>query len=143
MLIKRILFPVDDSVHPRNAMEAIEMFHTLNKNLEVIILHVVDEVNNLIGNPHREELNAELRAAGEKLVAPFCEELGSKGIKCTVLIRHGRPATQILAMALKHHSDLIVMSPRGEGESGIEGLLLGSVSEKVLQHSRVPVLLSR
>ena len=143
MLVKRILFPVDDSVYPRKAMQSIEMFHALDKDLEVIILHVVEPVNSLIGSPKREELNAELAETGKKLVEPFREELEKQGIKTTVIIRHGNPASQILAMAIREHSDLIVMSPRGEGESGIEGLLLGSVSEKVLQHSQVPVLLSR
>ncbi len=143
MQVKTILFPVDDSVHPRKAIDAIAMFHTINPELKTLIVHVVEPVNALIGSPEREKLNAELAKAGEKLVAPFKAELDRLGIKSTVIIRHGDPAAEIIALALEEYCDMIVMSPRGEGESGFKELLLGSVSQKVLQHSPVPVFLSR
>lgn len=50
----------------------------------------------------------------------------------------GAPADQILAYADTHAIDLIVMGTHGRGMVG--HLLLGSVAERVVRRSRVPVL---
>jgi len=51
----------------------------------------------------------------------------------------GIPAKQILKFAKDHASDLIVIGGRGLGV--VEGFLLGSVSQEVLEHARCPVLI--
>ncbi len=48
------------------------------------------------------------------------------------------PHAAILDAAAKHGVDLIVMAPHGH--HGIAGVLLGSVTQKVLTHARMPVL---
>lgn len=53
----------------------------------------------------------------------------------------GDAASEIIDLAAKTANSLIAMSTHGR--SGIGRWLLGSVAEKVLQHSRVPVLLIR
>jgi len=47
----------------------------------------------------------------------------------------------ILDKAREYKADLIVMGSRGLGQIG--GLILGSVSERVLHGARVPVLIVR
>jgi nucleotide-binding universal stress UspA family protein len=51
------------------------------------------------------------------------------------------PADAILAVAGKKKCDLICMA--SHGRRGIEGVLLGSETHKVLVHSKVPVLVCR
>jgi nucleotide-binding universal stress UspA family protein len=51
------------------------------------------------------------------------------------------PATAIIDAALKYGCDLIVMA--SHGHRGIQGLLLGSETHKVLTHSKIPVLVIR
>ncbi len=48
------------------------------------------------------------------------------------------PHESILEAAAKHGVDLIVMAPHGH--HGIAGVLIGSVTQKVLTHSKLPVL---
>lgn len=50
-------------------------------------------------------------------------------------------AESIMATAKKHKSDLIVMA--SHGRKGIERLLLGSETQHVLTHSKLPVLVLR
>ena len=50
----------------------------------------------------------------------------------------GNPYEAILEAAKNHDCDLIVMAPHGH--HGIAGILLGSETQKVLTHSKVPVL---
>lgn len=56
-------------------------------------------------------------------------------------MRHGGPAEQILTAARDEQADLIAMATYGL--EGIDRLMLGSVSEHVVAHSLVPVLLVR
>jgi nucleotide-binding universal stress UspA family protein len=51
----------------------------------------------------------------------------------------GRPAAEVLAAAEEPGVDLVVLGARGLGTIG--RLLLGSVSERVLQHAPCPVLI--
>ncbi len=51
------------------------------------------------------------------------------------------PHVAILEAAAKHGVDLIVMAPHGH--RGIAGMLIGSVTQKVLTHSKLPVLVVR
>jgi nucleotide-binding universal stress UspA family protein len=52
----------------------------------------------------------------------------------------GTPAIEILAMAERHHADIIVMSSRGA--SGVRKMFFGSTTERVLRETSVPVLVT-
>jgi nucleotide-binding universal stress UspA family protein len=56
-----------------------------------------------------------------------------------VVVR-GDPAESIIQTAESEKADLIVMGRRGRGK--LQGLLMGSVSERVARHAQVPVLLA-
>jgi nucleotide-binding universal stress UspA family protein len=56
-------------------------------------------------------------------------------------IARGKPAKQILEVARETGSDLIVMGAHGHGR--LHHALIGSVSDAVLRHSDLPVLLMR
>ena len=51
---------------------------------------------------------------------------------------HGPVAQTILEVAKEEKVDLIVMGTHGR--AGVEKFLFGSVAQKVVQHSEVPVL---
>jgi len=57
------------------------------------------------------------------------------------VIIEGRPAEDILKLAGERKTDLIVVG--GIGVTGLEKFLLGSVAEKVVRNSKVPVLVVR
>ena len=54
-------------------------------------------------------------------------------------IKDGRPADVIVQTAIDDHVDLIVLGSRGLG--GIKQLFLGSVSDRVADEARCPVLI--
>jgi nucleotide-binding universal stress UspA family protein len=57
------------------------------------------------------------------------------------LYRHvarGRPASEILAVADKIDAEMIVMGTHGR--TGLAGLLIGSVAEKIVRHADCPVV---
>jgi nucleotide-binding universal stress UspA family protein len=64
------------------------------------------------------------------------------GVRCeTVCVTDDFPADAILAQAKRRKCDLIFMASHGRG--GLKGVLLGSETQKVLTHARIPVLVCR
>ena len=61
------------------------------------------------------------------------------GVPCdTIQVEHNQPYEAIVAAANDKGCDLIVMA--SHGRSGISAVLLGSVTNKVLTHTKTPVL---
>jgi len=61
------------------------------------------------------------------------------GVSCeTLQLEHNHPYDAIIATANERNCDLIVMA--SHGRSGMAALLLGSVTNKVLTHTTIPVL---
>ena len=64
------------------------------------------------------------------------------GVRCRcAYVSNDRPAEAIVQAAKKHRCDLIFMA--SHGRRGLQGLLLGSETMKVLTHSKIPVLVHR
>jgi nucleotide-binding universal stress UspA family protein len=67
------------------------------------------------------------------------EAAKAAGVACeTVQVEHDHPYQAIIATAKAKGCDLIVMA--SHGRSGISAVLLGSVTNKVLTHTTIPVL---
>ncbi len=65
-----------------------------------------------------------------------------RGVRCeAITVFHESAALKIVDVAQQQACDLIFMG--SHGRSGWGQLLLGSVTNKVLQHSRIPVLVHR
>jgi nucleotide-binding universal stress UspA family protein len=64
------------------------------------------------------------------------------GVRCECIhVTNDFPADAILAVAKKQKCDLIVMA--SHGRRGAARVLLGSETQKVLTHSKIPVLVTR
>ena len=69
------------------------------------------------------------------------ERLGKDGVKITPFVRVGNPVEEIMQFVGENAVDLIVMGTHGR--SGLAHLLIGSVAERVVRTSKVPVLTIR
>jgi nucleotide-binding universal stress UspA family protein len=85
------------------------------------------------------ERQAALREHGESVVTEASAAFGD--IETTTAVMAGNPHTSILEYADDHDIDLIVMGTHGR--TGVERYLLGSVTEKVVRMSDVPVMTIR
>ena len=76
-----------------------------------------------------------------KAVEHIADACSSSGVEVETVILEGHPAEEIIKYAEDSNMDLIV---RGSlGKTGVTRLLLGSVAEEVLRHSKVDVMVSR
>lgn len=61
--------------------------------------------------------------------------------KVDIAVESGDPADEILMSAKKHNSDIIILGYKGYGKEG--RFLLGSVTDKVVRHASISVLVVR
>jgi len=137
-MYRRILAPVDGSEFSECSLEHVKAIATGTRCPEVILLRVIESPPHI---PEKEEKAAEASARDylDKLVKSLnLKETGT--VVKTVIIR-GRADEEILDYADKNKVDLIIMS--SHGRSGVSRWLFGSVTERVLGHSKVPVLVIR
>ena len=88
-----------------------------------------------------EEMYEILRKEGEKAVFDVKERGEAAGVEVREVLWEGHPSTEIINFAENNDIDLIVMGTLGK--TGLNRFLLGSVAEKVVRNSKVPVLIVR
>lgn len=139
MALNKILLAVDDSSHARKAAGLVMEMSQCNSKLSVTILHVLAPIPAIIGNPQRTELIKDMEEEAKQLLKPYKEMLDNSGIRCITRIEQGKASAGVLKVAEEDKCDLIIMG--AHGQSSLEDMLLGSVSHKVLQYAKIPVLI--
>jgi len=90
----------------------------------------------------KEKTARQFKAASEKYLGVIAMAAKEAGVVCdTVSETSDQPHEAIIAAAEARKCDLIVMA--SHGRRGVKGLLLGSETQKVLTHSKIPVLVIR
>ncbi len=137
-MIERILLAVDGSEYSERAIPvAAEMAKKFGS--EVIVFHVRGTA---VGRAvvYAPETVDEAAALVDR-VAKWLKDEGVSARGEVVTSIHGREAREILETAKAEDADLIVMGSRGLGD--LAGLLVGSVTHKVLHLTDRPVLVVR
>jgi len=80
------------------------------------------------------QLETEHQNATDEIAAQARED----GLAATTAVLEGRPGTELLEYIDDHGIDLVVMGTHGR--SGIDRLLLGSTTERLLRHASAPIL---
>lgn len=79
---------------------------------------------------------------GRKLVDAVASRARSQGVQCDAVVAvNEQPYRGIIEVAEQQGCSMIFMASHGYG--GIDAILLGSVTQKVLAHSKIPVLVFR
>jgi nucleotide-binding universal stress UspA family protein len=141
MQIDRILCPVDFSEFSAPALErAIQLGKWFEARVEVfhVVPFLVPAGVGLPYFPAPPEVTGSLREQAELEVAKLVEPLLGEGVAIETKVVEGEPWRVIEQEAAALPADLLVMGTHGRG--GLEHLLLGSVTEKVLRRTSCPVL---
>ena len=89
-----------------------------------------------------EDYELGMRKVAAKALAKVRSAAGTARVKCAEIpVIDGHPWKAIIQAARANKCDLIVMA--SHGRRGLAGLLLGSETQKVLTHSKIPVLVCR
>lgn len=115
----------------------------LDKQSQVTLVHVSQEYvsNGMTYLPENflEEILNEIKKASLDKLQQAKSKLKSVGINSETVLLKGDPAHEILKYAKDTEQQLIIIGSRGL--SGIKEMMLGSVSHKVSQLSKCPVLI--
>ena len=99
-------------------------------------VHVLTVVDSRFLGKATEIDDAEATASAD--LAEFTAAVDTEGLSVTTSVRHGIPDEEIRTYATDHDADLVVMGTHGR--TGVRRYVLGSVAEKVVRLSDVPVL---
>jgi nucleotide-binding universal stress UspA family protein len=137
----RILIAADGSEYTKKALAFLvshESLVTPNDPLFVlnVQLPVPGRVNSLLGSA---EVAAYHREEGDVALDPIKKFLDMYGLKYRCESVVGHPVEEILKAAAKEKSHMIVMGTHGHGMLG--RALMGSIAQRVVTDSNIPVLL--
>ncbi len=138
----KILVPVDGSDQSAKAAQwASRLAAKLGASLTLLHVHQVPGSEALgLNSLERSEIDQiEGRIAGPSF--DKARALMDPSVNAETLVGIGEPADEIVALAKKEAATLIVMGSRGQ--SLARGILLGSVSEKVIRHAHCAVTVVR
>lgn len=141
--IKKIICALDLSQH---SSLVADYASTIAKafDAEVIAVYAAPALTQYVGFhvPHSsiENFVGEIVAGAEKTMEDFVAE-NFQGIKATGKVVNGYAAEEILSLVEKEGADLIVMGTHGR--KGIDRILFGSVAEKIVKSSPIPVMTIR
>jgi len=148
-VFERILIATDGS---KNSEKAAKVGIELAKlsGGKVVIVYVADigkympsaGVISPFGGVSSETIDyivARIRDAGEKATLQIDELARSSCVTSERMIVVGNPPNEILRIAEDNKLDVIVLG--NIGKTGLEKFLMGSVAEKVVRNSKLPVLI--
>lgn len=139
--MQTILLPVDGSENSNRAVKrAIELY---KENADTKLLLVTAYPPIVSGNVRSyfsaEDIQAFYQDEGKTALAPAKALLDGAGVPYESEVLVGPVAVSIAEYAKKKHATTIIMGTRGLGT--VTGLVLGSVTTKVLSLVDIPVLL--
>jgi nucleotide-binding universal stress UspA family protein len=148
-MYQKILLPLDGSKLAECIIPYAEELGKLKPSIEIVLLQVCDPPVILADYPEGamphgwEEHVEEQKTLMQKQCAVYIEDMAKKlrdqGFKVVAHSRLGNPAEQIMDHASENNVDMILMA--SHGRSGISRWAYGSVADKVLRSSCIPVLM--
>lgn len=137
-MVNRVVVPLDGSALAEKILPGVQKFFEGTPAelhlLQVVMSYRLDPAEE---KKERDKLTREAQAYLEKIAA----DLRAKQLNVQTRVAWGRDAVQICDYAKENHFDLIAMASHGRG--GLSRWALGSVADKVLSCSEVPVMLIR
>ncbi len=149
-MFKHILFPTDGSPHSGAALTKAAMLAKLLGS-KLTAMHVTGAYHPVYESEGflmpemkmlRKRFDEEETARATKILDEVKKLAGGIGAACdSVIVTSDVPYRAIIEQAGKSGCDMIVMA--SHGRKGLDAVLMGSVTQQVLTHSKVPVLVCR
>jgi nucleotide-binding universal stress UspA family protein len=148
-MFKNVLVPTDGSeLSARTGRRAVQIAKALNA--KVTAIHAYPQLESIARDEfigpfnllNKRRYNAKAQETANRYLATVRKAAKAAGIEAEVVaIASDRPHEAIIKTAKRKKCDLIIMG--SHGRSGVASVLLGSVTQKVLSHSTLPVLVLR
>ena len=150
-MYKSILVPTDGSKPSADAIKQAVMFAKAI-GAKLTMIHVMPDTEASVNErynvlpalaaPLKKKYKQEAAAISKEILDQACAQAAAAGVEwAKVSVVSDLPYEAIIKQAAKSRCDLIMMA--SHGRKGLQGVLLGSETQKVLTHSKIPVLVVR
>lgn len=145
-MYSKILVPLDGSQFSQCSLDHVRTIGLGSHIPEIIILRVIEPLSAIdttglaqAGGDSGARLESMSEAEATDYVSSIARRLSEEGLSVKGEVLRGRADEAIVDYARKNRIDLIIMS--SHGRSGVSRWFMGSVAERVMRYSMVPVLL--
>jgi nucleotide-binding universal stress UspA family protein len=145
-MYRRIMVPLDGSKLAECVFPHVETIAKLSK-ASVELVHVIEPVKLptrggiALSVDDLKQIQLHSRKDAERYLRGIVSRLDNVGIKANWKLLSGKAADRLIAYIRKNNFDLIIMATHGR--SGILRWFWGSVADKILYSSTIPLLLVR
>ncbi len=141
-MYNKILVPLDGSELAECVLPHVKAIAVGNGTGKVVLLRIVEPLP--AGTPPAVDFEVVQKAgvkAAEEYLARIKARLNKEGLNVEAKVLTGRPAETITEFAQREKADIIALATHGR--SGISRWVFGSVADRLVRSSSVPVLLIR
>ena len=147
----KIMVPLDGSELAECVLPHVEAISSGCGAKNVIFVRVIDPIRLPASVPargdhgftekDRQKMEGQLKQAADEYLQKIVHDFTASGPDIGYDIIEGKVAESLTDYAVSNNVDLIVMA--SHGRSGVSRWVLGSVAERMVRHSCVPVLMVR
>ncbi len=146
---KKIMVATDGSDCSRLAVDrGIELARLSGGTVYAVYVVPTDNLISIYGNslslgmdPYWRSVYEGWKTQGQQAVS-YVKGLGEmKKVNVETVLLEGNPSYELIRYAEKEKMDIVIMGTLGK--TGLSKLLLGSVAENLVRHSKVPVMVVR
>jgi nucleotide-binding universal stress UspA family protein len=136
--IRKIIVPLDFSSSSESTIDYASMIAE-RFAATLILVHVIESLPYSVTDTFQiVEHRRALETLARSLLRNLSDDLRARNLVVKTHLVWGNPAREILAKARREKADLIVMGTHGR--TGLPHIVMGSVAEKAVRLSRIPVL---
>jgi nucleotide-binding universal stress UspA family protein len=144
-MFKHILFPTDGAATSKHIIKECVSF-AKDAGAVITALHVIPRYSHEydweLNGETKEQFLRECVSAAEEFLEEVNAAARAAGVPCTPMhVTNDYAYDAIIRTAEEKHCDLIAMA--SHGRKGVKGMILGSETQKVLTHTKLPVLVFR
>jgi len=144
-MYQKILVPLDGSELSECSLEHVRAIATGCQVPEVVLLRAVEPASTQAIAAYADagidvaKVEGQAQLDASNYLSQSAGKLKKEGVAAQTALVRGKPADVIVDYAKKNGVDLIIMSTHGR--SGISRWVLGSVADRVVRSSAIPVLI--
>jgi nucleotide-binding universal stress UspA family protein len=139
-MYKKILVPLDGSELSESSLIHMKAISQGLRVPEVVLLRVVEPFHYIrVDNDTIQSTQDKLKEHAKRYLDGVAEKIKREGIHAGTVVLDGDVSRNILDYIKVNDVDLVIMTTHGL--SGMARWTLGSVAEKIVRHSKAPVLI--
>ncbi|MCR3883961.1 universal stress protein [Methanotrichaceae archaeon M04Ac] len=138
-MFERIMIATDGSKHSERAAEVgIELARLSGGAITIVYVADTGRLSHLPEDMALASIRDLLIREGEDATSYIDEMAKRAAVPSTKMVVEGNPGEELLKLSSESGFDVVVMG--SVGRTGLDKFLLGSVAEKVVRNSKLPVL---